>query len=228
MNRDDEAAIESVLTGLRQAKPDFGLEERIQRSLERRQIEAASMQRPHALSRWMRPAWVLAAAVAIFGAVLGFALHHRGQSVKSRSGAAADAAALHVLPPQEPTSMLGQTQTGERLPETLVAHGQGNLTVQHPARRSALYRHQMFDTFAAEHVPAARLPSAPVPVPTLTEQERLLLRIAPHAGSLPLLNEAKREEIARADAKDFQDYFKPSELEEKINAEQIALLTHTN
>lgn len=228
MNRDDDAAIDCVLNGLRHAEPNVGLEERVQRGLERRQIEAASMPRPRWLSRWTRPAWGLAAAVAIFGAVLGLGLHHSGHPVRSRSGRAADAAALHALPAQEPTWMLAQTQARQRLPETLVEHGQGSLTVQHPARRSALYRHQTFDRVATERVPAARLPSAPVPAPTLTEQERLLLRIAPHAGSLPMLNEEKREEIARQDAKAFQDYFKPSELEEKINAEQLALLSHTN
>ncbi len=216
----EQEAMDRVLSGLRRAEPHAGLEQRVELALERRKTADLGGKKLNARLLWTFSGGGLALATAILVAVslLGsqrrFERRGKDQANPSSHAQASEVqrSVIENLTPERGASAIQPAK---------------HLSRPHRMRAGTATRAA---TFASNEVSASFLPSSPAPPAPLTEQERLLLKIAPHSGAadLALLNPEKREEVARAETTEFQNFFKPSELEEKINAQQAARIPHDN
>jgi len=216
----EQEAMNRVLSGLRRAEPHAGLEQRVELALERRKTADLGGKKLNARLLWTFSGGGLAWATAVLIAVSLFS----SQRSFERRGKGRANAPIHTSDSEAKRSVVG-SGTPERGASAI--QPAKHLSRPHRMRAGTATRAA---TFASNEVSASFLPSSPAPPAPLTEQERLLLKLAPHpsADDLALLNPEKREEIARAEMTEFQDFFKPSELEEKINAQQAARIPHDN
>jgi hypothetical protein len=199
-----EKAIEKVLAGLRDAEAPVGMERRI--------VEAVRDRAPvGAVRGWLlwRPIWVdtrragwAAGAVAMFVAVVMFYTMRRapdlpqrhsvvveGMPVASSKGAIEDAR-------RAPLDGMGRREVPERLGASRPERG----------ARTEVTRDD--DSVALSEMRAANRPAPPLP---LTEQERLLLRIA-HKGDpveLAMLDPMQRAARNADEQAEFQRFFGP-------------------
>jgi hypothetical protein len=184
--RDAEQTIERLLAGLRDAEPPAGIERRILQALdgmEARQISGAAWpwRRP-ILPLWSRPAMAisLACAAMLIVAITNYQSRHAAPVVRSPS----------------PGSDVRQAEVAQKA--TVVPR---RLDV-----RVAVRRPRTQDVTVAGETQEASFPAPPLP---LSEQERLLLRLA-HRGDaekMDLLNpDVQAAQIAKA-TEQFQHFF---------------------
>jgi hypothetical protein len=184
--RDADGTIEKLLAGLRDAEPPTGIERRILNALEgmeaREAPTLASLWRRPVWPWWLRPAWAmpLACAVMLIVAVTGHQHRHAPLVVRSPSpGSDVHEAAVAQRPTIMPRRMDARV----------------------PVRRPR--------THAVPAVGETQEASFPAPPLPLTEQERLLLRLA-HRGdaeNMALLNpDVQAQQIAKA-TEQFQQFF---------------------
>jgi hypothetical protein len=204
-----EKAIEKVLGGVRDAEAPVGMERRIVDAVRDR----AAVGAVRGWLRW-RPIWVdtrragwAAGAVAMFVAVVMFYTMRRapdlpqrhsvvveGMPVASSKGAIEDA-------PRAPLNDIGRREVQERL------------GASRPARRARTEVTRDGDSVALSEMRAASHPAPPLP---LTEQEKLLLRIA-HRGDpveLAMLDPMRRAARDVEEQTEFQRFFKPRTIEQ--------------
>ena len=194
---DHEARIDRVLEGLREAEPADALEQRVLRAVGERAAGKTGPQRARfGLSFARSPqGYAVAATVLALALVLGTsALRHRGRQVAGQEGAGRSASAepASVRDAPSPRS-IAATQPERRSPRAAVAE-----------RRAKSAR-------AEQHSLLLASGNHPAPEEPLTDQERLLLRLAHRAGpdDLAELNPDARDAQARADSAEFRKFFGP-------------------
>jgi hypothetical protein len=191
--KDAEETIERLLAGLRDAEPPAGIERRILRALdgvEARQISgAASPWRRPIVPSWLRPAMTMSLvfALTLIVAITNYQYRRAAPLVRNPSpGSDARQATVAQMPTIVPRRMAA------RVP---VKHSRTQNVPTEPQTQQASF------------------PAPPLP---LTEQERLLLRLA-HRGDaekMDLLNpDVQAAQIAKA-TEQFQKFF-------DINAEEM-------
>ncbi len=183
--KDADATIERLLAGLRDAEPSPGMQRRLLEAMETHPAAASA-------SRWQRRTlpWLLSPAMALlFACVIAFTLkvhHHRDTAPYIRSHATtADA--------QQATAPESVTQKARARP-------------QRKTSPVALRPPRTGDDSTAEEAQTAGFPAPPLP---LTDQEKLLLRLA-HRNDpqdMTLLNrDAQAAQSAKA-TEQFQQFF---------------------
>ena len=185
MNSDK--AIERVLAGLRDAEAPIGMERRILGAVQDR----ASVK----LARAPVWAWGVALACTMAGCVAISMIYRTEHAsveskmhsipVDSSSTVASEVAAKSAPPPRSRPSVLSKTN----------------------ARRAKVVRD--VDSVAMREIQTASFPAPPMP---LTEQERLLLRLA-HQGDpeeLAMLNNEMRAKQEAEGKTEFQRFFEPA------------------
>jgi hypothetical protein len=167
--RDDDALLEKVLAGLRDAEPSPGFERRILASLDG--IDAHQIRRP----RWLRP--VIGLACAVCAAVVVHNFRH--------------------VPTVRVTSPVMTVATKAPEPES----------VPPPATR------------ILSRVMVRTKPRHPAPPLPLTEQEKLLLRLAHRPDDATILNPVTREAQSARATTEFQHFFQMGEAEMRSQLE---------
>ena len=152
--KDAEPTIERLLAGLRDAEPQPGIERRILEAMQAREI-VVSVPFSNRLRRQTLPAFAiwLASALAITGAFVAIALHQRWRVPADSS--------------HPPTVAVRQESPAEAITQKAPV----------PARRPAS-RVWSKHSRTVTPVPDLRATSFPAPPLPLTEQEKLLLRLA--------------------------------------------------
>jgi hypothetical protein len=182
-HRDDhEEALDRLLTSLGSVKVDAGFEQRVLRGVEAHQAPTPAQRSPRLL-------WTFGLASAVAAALIGAAVMlHSGR----RSGS-------------QPAIARGELP---KVPQPEVAQA-----VSHAARvpgrmRGAAPRK---DAESSPNRGSTMLASFPAPEAPLTEQERLLLRIA-HTGDpveFAALNPERRASVEAADEAEYLKFFPP-------------------
>jgi cytoskeletal protein RodZ len=188
--RDADRTIERLLAGLRDAEPSAGIERRIIEATAARKLESSASLWPSLTLPWLlRPetALSLACAVILAGSLIVLTVHqHRHAPADVRNHAAsADA-----------------RQATE--PET-VAH-KASIAPRRNASRVKVRPTHTPDVSAVEETQTASFPAPPLP---LTEQEKLLLRLAHgnDARDMTILNpDVQADQSAKA-TEQFQQFF---------------------
>jgi hypothetical protein len=184
--KDAEETIERLLRGLRDAEPPAGIERRILRALDGMETGqasgAASPWRRPIVPWWLRPAMALSltCAAMLIVAITNYQYRHAAPVVRSPS----------------PGSDVRQAAVAQKL--TIVA--------RRLDARVAVRRPHAHHVSAGGESQQASFPAPPLP---LTEQERLLLRLA-HRGdreNMALLNPDVRAEQTAKDTEQFQHFF---------------------
>jgi hypothetical protein len=180
--KDADGTIERLLAGLRDAEPPGGMGGRILEALDGREAREVAA----SVSLWRRP---LRPAIAMLSActvilVVAIAVHQNGHTPANPSHSTRanvrQASRAEVSPQKTPT-----------VPRRLASR----VSVRHP-----------HGVPAAEETEAASFPAPPLP---LTEQERLLLRLAHRgdANNMAVLNpDVRAAETAKA-TEQFQHFF---------------------
>ena len=188
--KDAEPTIKQLLAGLRDAEPRPGIEHRILEAMHARETVASipfwNRLRPQTLPAF---AICLATALAITGALVAVALHQRWGTGRQESPA-------HTRRRQEnPAKEITQKAPG-------------------PARRlasQAWSKHPRAVT-SVQDLPAASFPAPPMP---LTEQEKLLLRLANRRDpqDTAILNPAAQAAQSARANEQFQQFFSMNDTE---------------
>jgi hypothetical protein len=182
--KDADGTIERLLAGLRDAEPPGGMERRILEALDG--MEARGVVAPASL--WRRPlrpaiAMVLACSVILMA---GIAIHqHRHAPGDLRNG----------LTRADVRQMTRPAEAVVQKPPTAPRRAASRNPVKHP-----------HDAPATEETQTASFPAPPLP---LTEQERLLLRLA-HRGdadNMAILNPDVRAAQTAKATEQFQQFF---------------------
>ncbi len=187
MNSDK--AIERVLTGLREAETPIGMERRILEAVQDR----ASVKSARA------PLWTWGVAVACTIAVcVAISVIYRTEHVSVQSN-------MHSIPAEAlPPAASEEVAKGAQLPEPgSTSRLKGKVNV----RRARVVRNG--DSAAVREMHAASYPAPPMP---LTEQEKLLLRVA-HRGDpeeIAMLNNEARAKQEAEGKTEFQRFFEPA------------------
>ncbi len=185
-----DEAVEKILTGLRNAEPDAGLERRILATLD---AHASRRSRSPWLALWpLRPIAAIAFACAIVAiAVFIFiTAHHRPRQ----------AARTHA-----PASQIDGTQAHSQSEE--LSPPRKYVSVAH---RTTVHSTKLLPASSSASPHAADNVSFPTPPLPLTAQELLLLQIV-HRRSpkLPLVNPDAQAAQAAREAKQFEEFFTP-------------------
>jgi hypothetical protein len=173
--KNSEEAIEKVLAGLRDAEAPAGMERRILSALEDQESVRTRLD-----WRWLRPVWlvmpagattrVLVCGAALAAVVIVFAIpaiRHAGDATVHSRKEVAPAKLLPATPSVVDAPLVAATPSHE---------GRVGLRVGTPVRETRSVRTvDSEDSVALNEMQAASFPAPPMP---LTEQERLLLRIA--------------------------------------------------
>jgi hypothetical protein len=229
--KNSEDAIEKVLAGLRSPDAPIGMERRI---LEALQDQASARSR----SGWrrLRPIWLAMPARPVAGRPLAWgvalagvfavaiaipAIHRLGRGSGRQS--ARSLAQLPARSPSRSPSRSEMNQVSERSAAGLSPEGVAKSTpyaLSRPGLRTAKQANvrratdvQGSESVAVEEMLAASHPAPPMP---LTEQERLLLRIA-HRGDpveLAMLDPMRRAARDVEEQTEFQRFFKPRTIEQ--------------
>lgn len=191
--KDAEETIERLLTGLRDAEPPPGIERRILRALDGIEVgktsASASLWRWPILTSWLRPAMAIPLACAVILIVAVTNYQHRLAPPVVRSPS-----------PGSDVRKAAVTQKPTVVPRRMDA-------------RAAVRRSHTHAVPAVRETQEASFPAPPLP---LTEQERLLLRLAHRrdAENMTLLNpDLRAAQIAEA-TEQFQHFF-------ELNAEEM-------
>lgn len=198
--RDADKTVARLLAGLRNAEPSAGLEQRILQK-----IEAAMEARPASAtdSAWrlwrlrpaMTPAWV--ALVALLVVCLFVATATRRQ-------------------PSAPSVVTSSPHStaAPQIPESAAIPHPAPIVPQHTAARVSLRHPRASDEKETE---VANQPAPPLP---LTEQEKLLLRLAHRRDTrnMAILNRDEQATQSVRDTQQFQEFFgiKPAEMRTEI------------
>jgi hypothetical protein len=189
-----EHDIERVLEGLGRVEPPQGLEERVLRAM------AA---RPATGQRWFALAWATAATLVVTAAVMAVSkLRESALAVEQQT--MAQAGAVDSIAPTYHSSP-AQVSPAFRMNVATV------LTPASSARSThrAIPEHERLDTesLGEKGAEEAGFPAPPAP---LTDQERLLLRLArrPNEATIAMFDPAIREERAAAEKEEF-DFLNP-------------------
>jgi hypothetical protein len=225
--KDPEEAIEKVLAGLRDCDAPVGMERRILDALEDRAAARAGRGWRGLRADWLvtlarpvagRPlAWGVALAGVFAVAIAIPAIHRLGRGSGRQS-----ARSLAQLPSRSPTrSEMNQVSAESAAglsPESVAKIAPHALS--RPGARTAEQANvrratdvQVGESVAVEEMLAASHPAPPMP---LTEQERLLLRIA-HRGDpveLAMLDPMRRAARDVEEQTEFQRFFKPRIIEQ--------------
>ncbi len=189
---DHEARVERVLKALRDAEPTDGLEQRVLRTVRARTAAQRAPGRDRvrlALARWPQ-GYAIAATLLVL--VLGSASWwHRGQPapIHADTGSVAPAEPASVPDISPPTAGMQRIRRPRaRGPERRV--------------RLAQAKQPSLDLASGNH---------PAPEEPLTDEERLLLRLAHHAApeELEELNPDARDAQASLDKAEFRKFFGP-------------------
>jgi hypothetical protein len=189
--KDAEHTIERLLAGLRDAEPQPGIEHRILDAIQARKTLASvpfwKRQRPQSFQAFA--IW-LASALAVTGALVAIALHLRSRVPAERS--------------QPPTLALRQESPVEAITQKAPVQG------RRPASR-VWSKHSRTMTPKADFR-AASFPAPPLP---LTEQEKLLLRLAHRRNpeDTTILNPAAQAAQSAKANEQFQQFFQMSATE---------------
>ena len=194
--KDAEPTIERLLTGLRDAEPQPGIEQRILKAMQARESVAS-------VSHWSRlgsqalPAFAVrvASALAVIGVLVAVALHQRWQ-VPAESGHS------HTL-------AIRQKSPLEAIPKAAV-----------PAQR-LVSRTRSKQVRAKNTGPDMQATSFTAPPLPLTEQEKLLLRLARRgkADDMAILDPAAQAAQFAQARKEFQQFFKMNDTEMRSQIE---------
>jgi hypothetical protein len=177
--RDADGTIERLLAGLRDAEPPAGIERRILDALDG--VEAREAAAPAWLWRWrLRPAIAMLLACAVILMVAIMVHQHRHAPAELKSA--------DVRLPAKPQWVAQKAHA--------VSLGTRSRVPVRPPR----------DVPAAEETQTASFPAPPLP---LTEQERLLLRLA-HRGdadNMAILNPDVQTALTAKATEQFQQFF---------------------
>jgi hypothetical protein len=216
VRKNPEEVIEKVLAALRDADAPVGMERRILNALDALEDHSAPRRRSDFLRLrpiWLvapaRPvaSWFLASAVALAGL---FAIALTIPAVRRLGHSSA----------QSPTQMRTNSAPARPLPSAAPETAANNAPLPLPSVRSTRKTNAPKPQVAHDNASAAqsemRSDSFPAPPMPLTEQERLLLRIAHKAGPVELamldpIQRAARDAEEKADVKKF---FEPSTTEQ--------------
>ena len=192
--RDADETIERLLAGLRDAEPSAGIERRILEAMEARGAVASDSPWRRLISPWLlHPAIALSSACVV---IVAIAVHqHRDTRVDVRSHSTrADA--------RQATGPEAVAQQAPIVPRRMASR----VSVRRPRDVPA--------------VPGAQAASFPAPPLLLTEQEKLLLRLAHRrdAEDTAILNRDLQAEQSAKATEQFQQFFeiKPTEMRSEI------------
>jgi hypothetical protein len=184
MTHDTDQLVDRVLAGLKQTAPPAGLEQRVLTAMREAQSrQVAARPRP-----WLWT-WGLALAGTAVGLCLAVSVAHRRQPTTAPNpytGSAIASAPAGIEAPVPPIERAGQSPRPHLRPTHL-------------------------RTFEAESVRERLALSYPAPPLPLTEQERLLLRLA-HKGDpveLAMLDPAQRAARNQRERAEFLAFFEP-------------------
>ncbi len=210
--KNSEEPIDKVLAGLRDADAPVGMERRILEALE----DQASVG-SRSSWRWLRPMWLVTAThrVAIRSLVCGVALAGLFAAVSLEIPAILR---LGHAPAQSKMNQVPAGAVPSATPEAVAKR------VELPLSGSSARSVRKMNLRSAREIPDSdrdgdsvalsemRAPSHPAPPLPLTEQERLLLRIA-HRGDrveLAMLDPMRRAERDAEEGAEFQRFFGPT------------------
>jgi len=199
MKQNSEQDIDRILTALREAEPSANLDHRILIAIEHRTA-------PKSTRSWLWPLATLTTATIIFIFVLN--LHHT-HAPSPRPDSVSDTRTIRVPQARDGiiVANLGIVRKRDRsrpsLP-TRAARAVATPQNPHPSRLLC-----DCDPIALAE---SQAPSHPAPALPLTDQEKLLRRIARHPNSVELaeLNPAAREARAAQEQAAFQNFFEQS------------------
>ena len=195
--RDADETIERLLAGLRDAEPSAGMQRRILMAMEAREVVASDSPWRRLISPWLlRPAIAMSLACALASLIVAITVHpprHAPADVRSHAtrADARQAKGLETVAQKAPVA-----------PRRMASR----VLVRRPR-----------DVSAVGETEVASYPAPPLP---LTEQEKLLLRLA-HRGDaedMAILNpDVQAAQSARA-TEQFQQFFeiKPAEMRSEI------------
>ncbi len=204
--KNSEEAIEKVLAGLRDAEAPAGMERRILSALEDQESMGTRLG-----WRWLRPVWlvmpagattrVLVCGAALAAVVIVFAIpaiRHAGDATVHPRKEVAPAKLLPATPSVVDAPLVAATPSHE---------GRVGLRVGTPVRETrSVLTVDSEDSVALNEMQAASFPAPPMP---LTEQERLLLRIA-HKNDpveVAMLDPNQRNLEERKERAEYQSFF---------------------
>jgi hypothetical protein len=196
--KDTEETIERLLNGLRDAEPPAGIERRILRALDgmeaRETSASASLWHWPILPPWLRPAMVIPLACAVILMVVVTDYQHRLPSSVVRSSSSGSEVRQATV-----------TQKPTVVPPRMDAH-------------VAVRRRHNHAVPAVRETQEASFPAPPLP---LTEQERLLLRLAHRrdAENMALLNPAVQAAQIAKTTEQFQHFFEMNDEEMRKQSE---------
>lgn len=196
--KDAEETIERLLTALRDAEPPAGIERRILRTLEgmeaREALASASLWRWPVLPSWLRPAMAIPLACAVILMVAVANYQHRLPSSVVRT-------------PSPETQ--GRRATVTERPTVVLRRMEAHVAVR---------RHHNHAAPAVRETQEASFPAPPLP---LTEQERLLLRVARRgdAENVDLLIADVRAAQTAKNTEQFQHFFEMNDEEMRKQSE---------
>jgi hypothetical protein len=183
--KDADRTIERLLAGLRDAEPSAGIERRILEEMEAREAAAAAPLWPRLRSSWLlRPAIAMSLACAVASLIVAIAVHqprHRPADVRSHSTRA------------DVRQTAGPQAVAQQAP----------IAPRRVASRVSVRRPRVP---AVPETQAASFPAPPLP---LTEQEKLLLRLA-HRGDaedMAILNPDVQAAQSAQATQQFQQFF---------------------
>lgn len=200
--RRSEEAMDKVLAGLREAEAPAGMEQRILDALERRPLAQPA-------ARWwtMTPVWGLAAACLVCGVVLG-AVAVTWMTPKIHD--VHESRAVPALPKSPSVPAVGAALVdAETLEKSArVSQDEPNVRVVKGASPRKAVVADAEDSEAVEEMRAASRPAPPMP---LTEQEKMLVRIAKRNGEAEAaeLNPTARAKKEADELAEFQNFFEP-------------------
>lgn len=177
--KDADGTIERLLSGLRDARPPAGIERRILEALDGMEVREAS-----APTSFWRPAMALLLAGVVI-VMVALAVHQH----RPAPGDVTNRSTVADVPPATRPELV--TREASTLPRRMTAR----VTVKHP-----------HDVPAVGETQAASFPAPPMP---LTEQEKLLLRVA-HRGdaeNMAILNPDVRAAQTAKATEQFQQFF---------------------
>ncbi len=184
--RDADETIERLLAGLRDAEPSAGMQRRILKAMEAREAVASAPPWRRLRSSWrLHPAAVSLASVVATGALIVAIAVHQHRSVPADTRSHVNTAAGRTTQPE------AVAQKAPIMPRRVASRG----SLRRPGEVSAVPETQ-----------AASFPAPPLP---LTEQERLLLRLAHRRDpeDTAILNPAVQAAQSAKATEQFQQFF---------------------
>jgi hypothetical protein len=219
--KNSEEAIAKVLAGLRDAEAPDGMERRILKALE----DQASA-RPRSVWRRLRPLWLVApvrpvatmslacgiAFAGLFAVALAIpALRRLGHSPAQSSAQSLSQSKRNLAPVGSlPLAIPETPETVAKSAELAMPRSGGRSVTRTNANRAKAVRES--DSVALNEMHGTSFPAPPIP---LTEQERLLLRIA-HKGDpveLAMLDPVVRAARDAEEKADVTKFFEPATTE---------------